>query len=97
MRQVMHMLSAAVFLLLGSAGKPLEPTDDRPLFRDFHERIWSGEIDLADNGLKIVYGRVHWEQLLANLRHPRFDEATSIVGERTIRTDGIDLLLPGAP
>jgi hypothetical protein len=96
MRQVIHMLSAAVFLLLGSTAKPIGPNNDRPLFRDFHERIWAGEVDLADNELKIVYGQVHWEQLLENIRHPRFEESMRVVGERTARTDGIDLLLPSA-
>jgi hypothetical protein len=59
MRQVLHMFAAAVFLLLGSAGKPIRQSGNRPSFRDFHERIWAGEIDLADDALKIVYGMVH--------------------------------------
>ena len=70
MRQVMHMLSAAVFLLLGSAGKPILQNKNPPSFRDFHGRVWAGEIDLADNNLKVVYGIVHWEQFLQNGRQP---------------------------
>ena len=96
MRQVLHMLSAAVFLLLGSAGKPIRRSENPPAFRDFHERIRAGEIDLADNQVKIDYGMVHWEQLLQNVRQPRFDEALRIVSERNKR-EGSGLLLPGAP
>jgi len=65
------MLSATVFLMLSSAGKPLDLGEKLPSFRDFHRRIWAGEVNLADNGLKIVYGMVHWERLLQNMRHTR--------------------------
>jgi len=96
MRQVMHMLSAAVFLLLGSAGKPIRQNENPRSFREFHERIWAGKIDLADNDQKIVYGMVHWEQLLQNVRQPRFDEAIRIVSERNTIQKGMSLL-PSAP
>ena len=97
MRQVLHMLSAAVFLLLGSAGKPIHRSGNAPSFRDFHERIWAGEIDLADNDLKIVYGMVHWDQLQQNVRQSRFDESRRIVSERNASAGSVRLLLPGAP
>ena len=64
MRQVLHMFAATIFLLLASAGEPINLSKTLPSFRDFHRRIWAGEIDLADKDLKIVYGMVHWEQLL---------------------------------
>jgi hypothetical protein len=97
MRQVLHMLSAAVFLLLGSAGKPIRQNENPPSFRDFHERIWAGEIDLADNDLKVVYGMVHWEELLRNVRQPRFEKALRIVSERNTSQEGGRPLLPSAP
>jgi hypothetical protein len=97
MRQVLHMLSAAVFLLPGSAGKPIRQTENSPSFRDFHERVWAGEIDLADNDRKVVYGMVHWEQLLQNVRQPRFDEALRIVSGRNRSQEGVRLLLPTTP
>jgi thiamine kinase-like enzyme len=97
MRLMLHMLSATVFLLLGSAGKPISLGERLPSFRDFHRRIWAGEINLADSYLKIVYGRVHWEQLLQNMRQTRFDEALGIVLERNTRQEGLRLLLPSAP
>ena len=96
MRQVVHMLSAAVFLLLGSAGKPISQSENLSLFRDVHRRIWAGEVNLADNDLKIVYGMVHWEQLLHNMRQTRFDEALGIISERNSH-EGVRLLLPSAP
>ncbi len=97
MRQVVHMLSATVFLLLGSADKPITRSENLPSFGDFHRRIWAGEVDLADNDLKILYGMVHWEQLLENMRRTRFSEALGIVAERNARQKDVRLLLPAAP
>jgi hypothetical protein len=84
MRQVVHMFYATVLLLLGSAGKPIEQSGKLPSFRDFHRWIWTGEVNLADNDLKIVYGRVHWEQLLQKMRQARFEEALRIVSDPPI-------------
>ena len=97
MRQVLHTLSAAVFLLLGSAGKPLRQDPNLPSLRAFQDRIWAGEIDLADNERKIDYGRVHWEQLLQNMRQAQWPEAVRVVQDRNARSDGSQLLLPTAP
>jgi len=97
MRQALHMFYVAVFLLLGSACKPISHSENLPSFREFHRRIWEGEANLADNDLKIVYGMVHWGQLLQNMRRTRFDEALGIVSERNTSQEGVRLLLPSAP
>jgi hypothetical protein len=68
--------------LLGSSGKPIDWSETVPEFRDFHRRIWAGEVNLADNQMKIVYGRVHLEQLLRSVRQARFNEALRIVADR---------------
>ncbi len=97
MRLIVHMFYAAVFLLLGSAGNPISQPDSLPAFRDFHCRIWDGEVNLADNDLKLVYGRVHWERLLNNVRQKRFNEALGIISDQNKSREGVDLLLPSAP
>jgi aminoglycoside phosphotransferase (APT) family kinase protein len=94
MRQVMHMMYAAVFLLLGSSGKPVDQSEKTPEFRYFHQRIWAGEVNLADNDMKTVYGRVHWKQLLQNVRRAQFDEALRIVSDRHTCGEGMRRLLP---
>lgn len=96
MRQIVHMFYAAVFLLLGSAGKQIGLSEKLPSFRDFHRRIWEGEANFADNDLKVVYGRVHWEQLQQNLREARFEEALRIVSERNAVEESVSRLLPVA-
>ena len=96
MRQVLHMFAAAVFLSLSSAGKPINLSEELPSFRAFHERIWAGKVDLADNHLKVVYAMVHWKQLLRNTRQTRFSEALRIVSDRDGRSEGMRPLLPVA-
>jgi hypothetical protein len=75
MRQALHMLSAAVFLLLGSGGKPIRQIADCLRSVTFTSGFGAGEIDLAENELKVVYGRVHWAKPCESARDPRFDEA----------------------
>ena len=82
MQQVAHIFYAMVFLLLGSSGRQLNLSENAPDFRDFHRRIWAGEVNLADNQMKTVYGWVHREQLLQNMRQARFYEAVRIVSDR---------------
>jgi hypothetical protein len=64
MQQVAHMFYTMVFLLLGSSGKPIDWSETVPKFREFHQCMWSGEANFADNHMKTVYGRLHWEHLL---------------------------------
>jgi hypothetical protein len=80
--------------LLGSAGKPINLSEELPSFRDFHRRIWVGEVNLADNDLKIVYGRVHWEQLLQKMRQARSEEALRIVSDQHSGPEVMRRLLP---
>jgi len=82
MRQIAHIFYAMAFLWLGSAGKPIDGSETVPEFRDFQRRFWAGDIILADNTTKIVYGKVHWEQLVQNVRQARFNEALRIVSDR---------------
>jgi len=79
MRQTMHMLSAIVFMLFGSGGRPIEPNAKAPDFRDFHNGIWEGKISLAPAEAKLQYARVHMNQLLQNMRAVRFQDALRIV------------------
>jgi aminoglycoside phosphotransferase (APT) family kinase protein len=82
MRQVMHMFYAAVFLVLASGGTPVNGSEPLPGFREFHRRLWDGEISLAGNDMRVIYGRVHWEQLSQNVQLARFREALRVVSER---------------
>jgi aminoglycoside phosphotransferase (APT) family kinase protein len=82
MQQIAHLFYTMAFLLLGSSGKPVDWSATVPEFRDYHRRMWAGEIDLADKEVKIVYGKVHWRRLLQNVRQARYNEALRIVADR---------------
>jgi aminoglycoside phosphotransferase (APT) family kinase protein len=82
MQQVAHMFYAMGYLLLASSVKPIDWSETVPDFRDFHRRLWTGEVNLSDNQMKIDYGRVHWERLLQNVRQARFNEALRTVSDR---------------
>ena len=85
MRQITHMSYAMVFMLLGSGGKAVE-SNIAPLdFRDFHDRIWAGEVSLVTNEARLQYGRVHMNQALHNMRAARFEDALRIVSDRHAR------------
>jgi hypothetical protein len=79
MKQGLHMAYAMFLLVLGARGKPIEWTGDAPNFRDFHDRIRAGAVNLADDALKLQYGRVHMNRTLQDMRAPRFNEALRVV------------------
>ena len=83
MRQIAHMSYAVVFMLLGSGGKAIEPDTKAPDFRDFHDRIWAGEVSLVTADAKLQYARVHMNQILQNMRTVRFQDALRIVSDRS--------------
>ena len=82
MRQVAHMFYAMAYLLLGSSGKPPAQSKSVPEFSAFQRSMWAGEINLADEVTKVVYGSVHWEKLVRNMRGPRFGEALRILSTK---------------
>ncbi len=82
MQQIVHMFYAMAFLFLGSSGGPLNQSEKTPEFNVFNRRLWAGEVNLVDKETKIIYGRVHWERLVQNMRGTRFSEALRIVADR---------------
>lgn len=81
MTQLAHMFYAMAFLSLGCARKPVNSSEPPPLYSEFQRLFWAREVHLNDDRAKAVYGRVHWEELKLNLRHPRFEEALQIVAK----------------
>jgi aminoglycoside phosphotransferase (APT) family kinase protein len=79
MRQLLHMFYPVVLMLWGRTGKPVDSNGKAPGFRDFHDRMWAGEISLATDEAKLQYARVHMNQFLRNMREVRFQDALRIV------------------
>jgi aminoglycoside phosphotransferase (APT) family kinase protein len=82
MRQLLHMFYPAFLALMGGGSKPIDLNERAPGFREFHDRIWAGEVDLAAPEAKLHYARVHIKQLLQNMREGRFEDAVRIVSDR---------------
>jgi thiamine kinase-like enzyme len=87
MRQMLHVFYFTFFLLLVSPdGAPIDLNFAKPDFRDFHDRMWAGKIDLGkvnspNNDVRKQYVLVHIEQLRHNLRLKRFDDSLNIVSK----------------
>ena len=79
MCQILHAGYAAVFMQFGSGGKAVGPSTQTPDFRDFHNRIWAGDVGLATAEAKLQYARVHLNQVLRNMRTARFQDALRTV------------------
>jgi thiamine kinase-like enzyme len=79
MRQILHMSYAAVFCLMRAAVRPVDATTNVRDYRDFHDRVWSGEISLAGDDERVEYARAHLKQGLTEMHAPRFDESMQIV------------------
>jgi hypothetical protein len=77
--QLLHMFYAAFLMLFGAKGKSIESLAKAPDFRDFHDRIRAGGVNLADDERKLEYAKVHMNQVLRNRRTGRFQEALRIV------------------
>jgi len=79
MSQLLHMFYAAFLMLFGARGKSIDSLSNAPDFRDFHDRIWTGEVNLANDEIKMEYAKVHMNQALRNRRTTRFRDALQIV------------------
>jgi len=86
MRQIMHMSYFTVFTMVVAAKR--KDIDINVIakheFRDFHNRMWAGEINLAFDETRLEYALVHLEQLRQNLRTKRFEEALRIVSNKKL-------------
>jgi hypothetical protein len=82
MQQLAHLFYTMAFLFQVPPGKPIDWSAAVPEFRDFHRRMWAGEIDLTDKDVKIVYARVHWDRLRHNASRARYKEALKMVSDR---------------
>jgi hypothetical protein len=72
-------------VVVSGKGKPIDlNTIEKQDFRDFHNRMWAGEIDLAYDETRLEYALVHLEQLYRNLRTERFKNALRIVSNKKV-------------
>ena len=76
MRQLLQVYYFIFFMLAGAEGKPVDTSAFDGLdFREFHNRIWNGEISLAGNDARLQYAWVHMQECLRNAHTKRFDDS----------------------
>ena len=87
MSQIVHMSYFTVFMVIVAA--KVKSIDINAIvkhdFRDYHNRIWAGKIDLAFNESRLEYALVHLDQLHQNLRTKRFKEALMIISNANFK------------
>jgi hypothetical protein len=84
MRQIMHMSYFVVFMVIVSShfGKAIDLNRiNKHDFKDYHKRMWAGDIDLTNDEPRLEYALVHMEQLSRNIRTKRFEDALRIVSK----------------
>jgi aminoglycoside phosphotransferase (APT) family kinase protein len=79
MRQLAHMFYAMAFLAGSSPEKLAALNEPEIPYSEFQARFWSRELVLSDDRPKATFSRVHWQELLHNLRQPRYEEALPTV------------------
>jgi thiamine kinase-like enzyme len=88
MRQILHMSYTAVFCLMRAAVKPVDAETKVREYRDFHDRVWAGEISLAGDEARVEYARAHLKQALLEMHASRFNEVMRIVRDFYERAPG---------
>ena len=79
-RQAVSMFYATLLLLEASrSGLSINAEQTVPDFRDFHQDLISGKVDMANAGAKWQYGKIHLRDALQNMRTPRFEQAVARV------------------
>lgn len=82
MRQVVSMFYATLLLQEAArSGLSIHADMTMPDFRNFHQGLISGKVDMLTAEAKLQYGMLHLREALRNMRTPRFEEAVSIVGD----------------
>ncbi len=79
-QQAAHLYYGTAFLLLvARAGKPIAPNLDAPDFADFHRRLVSGGVSLANEEAREEYAKIHLNRALRDMQTQRFQDAVARV------------------
>lgn len=80
MRQAIHVFYATMLMVTAArAGAFIDRVANAPDFQVFHQRLISGEVNLATPEAKVQYARVHLDAAQRQVRTPRFEDALALV------------------
>lgn len=82
-RQIAHLFYALGFLYLGSRGASVDWSEPVPAFEELRQQTWAGERNAGDAPARVVYGRAHLQQFLANAKCPQFTESLRVISQQS--------------
>ncbi len=73
-QQVLHINYFSVFMvILSSSNHPIDLNNHSDYsYREFHDRMWKGDINLAENESRLHYALIHKNEFQNNIRSQRF-------------------------
>ena len=75
MRQVLHAFAVALLGLLAARAGAARVTGALPTFREFHQQLINGSMDLATPQSQQLFSQVHLMEALREMRSQRFADA----------------------
>ncbi|MDP4146820.1 MAG: phosphotransferase [Bacillota bacterium] len=82
MQQLLHVFYMSIFILYASKSVPINIDNIKTNFRDFHQLMWEGKIDLSKDENKLQYALVHMNKFLCNIKTKRFEDALNIISKK---------------
>ncbi|HVZ55483.1 MAG TPA: choline/ethanolamine kinase family protein [Chitinophagaceae bacterium] len=82
MAQLLHLHYFTLFLLVGSGHKPVDLYQEAPpAFREFHDRMWEGQIDLSRRETQLHYALVHRGEFLRKAGTARLEASLRLLAQ----------------
>ncbi|WP_160672356.1 phosphotransferase [Clostridium sp. C8-1-8] len=82
MQQLLHIQYLCIFVMYASKTISIKFDNIKVDFKEFHERMWQGKIDLANDEMKLEYALVHMNKLLSNINTKRFKDSLDIISKK---------------
>jgi thiamine kinase-like enzyme len=79
MRQVLHAFAGALLGVLAARAGAASVTDALPTFREFHQQLINGSMDLATPQAQQVFSQVHLMEALREMRSQRFADSLHLL------------------
>ena len=84
MQEILHFYYCIFLIVFYKGEKPIDITNTvKRSFREFHNGIWNGEINLAETATKLEYAILHLHQFRMKAETLRFEESLQIVSRHS--------------
>lgn len=79
MQQMLHVFYTSIFILYAAKSVPIRIDTIQTSFRNFHNNMWEGKIDLSNDENKLQYAIIHMNQFLSNMNTKRLEDSLHIL------------------